>query len=137
MSVYLDANIIVALFVPDALTTRSIALVSSLSDSIIVSDLTALEFSGVAAKLVRTRELSPKAAREAFTAFDVWAASQGRTEIQPTDVVVADRFVRRLDINLHGGDALHVAMAMRAGAALLTLDAKMRANAKKAGLAVI
>jgi predicted nucleic acid-binding protein len=137
MSVYLDANVLVALFIPDALSARATAAVASLPDPVTVSDLAALEVSSSIARLARSREVTEREAKAALTDFDAWAAPRGRLEVQATDVAVATGFVRRFDINLHGADALHVAMAVRAGAALLTFDAKMKANAKKVGLAVV
>lgn len=137
MSVYLDANVLIALFVPDTLSAKATAAVSALSDPIALSDIAALEVGSSIARLARSRELTEREANTALSDFDAWAAAHGRLEIQATDVAVATGFVRRFDVNLHGADALHVAMAMRAGAALLTFDAKMKANAKKLGLAVV
>jgi predicted nucleic acid-binding protein len=137
VSVYLDANVLIALFIPDTLSARAIAAVGALSDPIILSDIGALEVVSSIARLARSRELTQRTANEALSDFDAWADSHSRIEIQTSDVAVALGFVRRFDINLHGADALHVAMAARAGAALLTFDAKMRANAKKVGLAVV
>lgn len=137
MSVYLDANVIIALFVPDALSGRATALVTALSTPIVISDMAALEFASTVAKMGRTRELSQKTIRDAFLNFDGWAVNQQRIEIRPADIAQADAYVRRLDINLHGADAIHVAIAARTRATLLTLDSKMRANARKVGVAVV
>jgi predicted nucleic acid-binding protein len=137
VSVYLDANVLVALFVPDTLSAKATAAVAALSDPIAVSDIAALEVASSIARLVRSRELTEREARAALSDFDAWAAPHARLEIEATDVAVATGFVRRFDINLHGADALHAAMAMRAGAVLLTFDAKMKANAKKVGVGVV
>lgn len=137
VSVYVDANVLVALFVPDALSNRASAMLAALSDPIVISDLAALEAASAIARMVRTKELSAAAANQALANFDAWLATQNRLDIRPADVTAAGLFVRRFEINLHGADALHAAMAARAGASLLTLDAKMKANARKAGLAVI
>ena len=137
MSVYLDANIVVALFVPDALNTRAVALVAGLSEPIVISDIAALEFASTLARLGRAKELTVKAVHEALFNFDSWRASQSNVEVIPADIAMADAYIRRLDVNLHGADAIHVAMAARIGAALLTLDVKMKAKAKKVGVAAI
>jgi predicted nucleic acid-binding protein len=60
-----------------------------------------------------------------------------RVQTEGPDVAAADSIVRRFDVNLHGSDALHVALALRTGAALLTLDGKMKASARKLGVSVI
>jgi uncharacterized protein len=137
VSVYLDANVLIALFVPDTLSTKAAAAVAALSEPISLSDIAMLEVASSIARLVRAGELTEREAKTALSDFDTWAVSHGLLEIQPADVAVATGFVRRSGVNLHGMDALHVAMALRAGAVLLTLDAKMKGNAKKVGLAVI
>jgi hypothetical protein len=137
VSVYVDANVLVALFVPDSLSARASALIGALSDPIVVSDLAELEVASAIARMTRAKELSPAAANHALANFDAWIATQSRFDIHPADVAAAGRYVRRFEINLHGADALHVAMAARAGASLLTLDAKMKANARKAGVPVV
>lgn len=48
----------------------------------------------------------------------------------------AEAFVRRLDLTLRAPDALHIAMAQRNGAALVTFDEKMAACAKALGTLV-
>lgn len=137
MSVYVDANVLVALFVPDPLSSRASALLAGLSDTIVISDLAELEVASAIARMTRAKEMSPAAANRALANFDAWIATQSRLDIHPADVASAGRYVRRFEINLHGADALHVAMAARARATLLTLDAKMRANARKAGVPVV
>ncbi|HRO04467.1 MAG TPA: type II toxin-antitoxin system VapC family toxin, partial [Terricaulis sp.] len=136
MSVYLDANVLAALFLPDALTPKATAAVARLSAPLLVSDMAALEFVSTVARKVRGGVLSAKDGRIVVANFDAWTDIAARLTLEASDVAAADVIIRRFDINLHGADALHVAMAARAGAALLTLDAKMRSNAKKLGVAV-
>lgn len=137
MTVYVDASVVVALLVQDNLSARAETAMTALSDPILVSDVTALEFASAVARRARGGVLSAKMAREAFSDFDLWAKRVGRVQVGPGDIAAADTIVRRLDINLHGADAIHTAIVQRVGAALLTLDDKMRANAKKLGVAVI
>jgi predicted nucleic acid-binding protein len=137
VSVYLDANVLVALLIPDSLTPTATAAVAKLTDPLLVSDVAALEFASTAARKVREGAISARDARIVLANFDTWIGFAERVQADSADVAAADAMVRRLDVNLHGMDALHVALARRVGAALLTLDAKMKANAKKIGLAVI
>jgi uncharacterized protein len=137
VSVYLDANILVALLIPDPLTPKATAAVAKLADSLVVSDLAALEVASTVARKVRDGALSAKGGRAALANFDTWTGAAERLGLDASDISTADAIVRRFDINLHGSDALHVAMALRIGASLLTLDGKMRTNAKKLGLQVI
>ncbi len=49
----------------------------------------------------------------------------------------AEAFVRRLDLALRTPDALHIAMAQRVDATLVTFDEKMATCAKALGTPVI
>lgn len=137
MSVYLDANVLVALFVQDPSSARVAAAMAQLDDVIAVSDLAALEFASVVARNMRGKLLSPRDAGEALDDFDLWVTGAQRVETNAADVAAADAMVRRLDVNLHGADAIHVALALRVGAVLFTLDAKMKNNAKKLSVPVV
>jgi predicted nucleic acid-binding protein len=137
VSTYLDANILVALLIPDPLTPRATAAVARLADPLMVSDLAALEVASTVARKVRDGALSAKDGRLALANLDTWTGAADRIELDGSDVSAADAIVRRFDINLHGSDALHVAMALRVGASLLTLDGKMKTNAKKLGVQVV
>ncbi len=86
---------------------------------------------------MRDGVVSSKDGRTALADFDAWIAAAEPTQLDGADVPVADAIIRRFDINLHGSDALHVAIALRIGASLLTFDTKMKANAKKLGVRFI
>jgi predicted nucleic acid-binding protein len=137
VSIYVDANVVVALFIEDSMSQRAHEIVAGLSDAIVVSDLTALEFVSAVARRARAKDIGAKAAAEAIADFDFWAAAVARIDTEASDLAQADRLVRRFEINLHSADAIHVAIATRLGASLLTLDSKMKASAKKLGLAVV
>ena len=126
MSVYVDANVLVALFVIDTHNERAEKAVAALRDNLVVSSLSAAEFSSVIARRVRTRDLQAAEARTAFTNFDTWCARYTRrTEIEGSDFATAMGLIRRLDLPLRTPDALHIAVAQRTGCALLTLDAAL------------
>jgi hypothetical protein len=57
-------------------------------------------------------------------------------EIATEDVVLAEAMLRRLDLNLRAPDAIHIAIARRLGATLMTFDDKMARSAHALGLAV-
>lgn len=136
MRAYLDASVLVALFLPDPQTVKATAAVAKLSDAAVVSDIAALEFASTVARKVRAGELAAKDGKIILSNFDIWTDASARLSTESADVVAADAIVRQFDVNLHGADAIHVAMTMRIGATLLTLDAKMKANAKKLGVPV-
>ena len=71
-------------------------------------------------------------------AFDRWAfAATNRIVTESADVMAADRFLRRLDLPLRTPDAIHIAIALRAGADLATFDVRMAACAATLGLRVV
>ena len=138
MNVYLDANVLVALFVVDPLNARADKAMSSPHDDLIVSNLSTAEFSAVVARRVRTRDLSSGEARTAFANFDAWCPRHTRTiEMDGSDVTVATALIRRLDLALRTPDALHLAMAQRASCALLTFDRVMAKIARALSLTVV
>jgi predicted nucleic acid-binding protein len=49
----------------------------------------------------------------------------------------ADQILRRLDVNLRTPDALHITIAQRLNATLLTFDRSMAAAARALGMAVV
>jgi uncharacterized protein len=70
-------------------------------------------------------------------AFDIWSADAARrVECTPADIVAASGFIRRLDRPLRTPDAIHIAIAQRAGAILATFDKPMADSAEALGLAV-
>jgi len=138
VSVYLDVNVLVALFVVDLLNARADRAMGGLHDDLIISNLSAAEFSAVIARRVRTRDLRSSEAQVAFSHFDAWCTGYTRTmEMDGSDVAAATRLMRRLDLPLRTPDALHIAIAQRTGCALLTFDRTMARIARALGLAVL
>ena len=137
MSVYLDASVLVALFTNDPLTARADAFLRGETPMLIVSDFAAAEFASAIARRVRTGDLTADDARAGFANFDAWTARATRRETtSPADVAAAEAFLRRLDLTLRTPDAINIAIAQRAGAALLTFDDKMAASARSLGTGV-
>ena len=69
--------------------------------------------------------------------FDTWLArTADRVEISPADIAVATAFLRRLDLPLRTPDAIHIAIAQRLGATLVTFDRHMAASARAIDAAV-
>jgi predicted nucleic acid-binding protein len=56
--------------------------------------------------------------------------------VHAADARLAYAYVRRFDLRLRAPDALHLAIARRLDAALVTLDRRMAAAAKEFGVAV-
>lgn len=137
MSVYLDANVLVALTTPDALTDRVDAFLRQRHPEL-VSDFATAEVASAIARRVRTGGLSGELARHAFRTLDAWVARVAtRVELVAADISAAIVFLRRLDLNLRTPDALHIAVAQRLGCELLTFDVKMAASARTLGARLV
>lgn len=137
MSFYLDANVLVALLTPDPLSERAEAFLSTGAQGFLVSDFGAAEFVSVVGRRIRTLEITLADGRIALSNLDGWMARTAqRVEISAADVVVADTYLRRLDLTLLTPDALHIAIAARIDAMLVTFDRAMAASARVLGMAV-
>lgn len=138
MNVYLDASVLVALFTNDPLSQRADGFLRREAPALTVSDFAKAEFASALSRRVRTGEVSGEEAYAAFSAIDVWTARTVRSiATSSADVAAAAAFLRRLDLPLRTPDALNIAIAERAGCALLTFDRKMADNAKIIGVSVV
>jgi len=138
VSLYLDASLLVAIFIEDALSANADELLASNTRALIVSDFAAAEFASALARLVRMGELSAEAAHAAFANFDAWTARLGpRLRTEASDVIDAEGFLRRLDLTLRTADALNIAIVRRHGLTLATFDHRMAAVATALGLATV
>ena len=138
MSVYLDASVLVALVMVDALTARADAFFRANTPVLIVSDLAAAEFASAVRRRVRTGDITSDEAHRGFSAFDMWTARATlREEMVTADVRAAGAFLRRLDLSLRTADALNIAIAQRIRAALVTFDQRMAASARALGVQVV
>ena len=138
MSVYFDVNVVVPLFAVDPFNERAERVAASIEDSASISEFAATEFSSVIAMRVRTRDLGPDEARNAYTNFDNWCALHAqRIEVTNTDIIAATALVRRLDLSLRAPGALHLGIVRRIGARLLTFDKAMASAARKLGITIL
>ena len=135
MIVYLDASVAVSLFADDAHTGRARSLVSR-SGILIVSDLTAGEFSSALAIQYRAGRASEAQVRAVFAHFDNWREATLRTEALPSDLRRAQEIIRTLEYPLKLPDATHIVIARRLGASLATFDATMARSAERLGMTV-
>ncbi|HLY45903.1 MAG TPA: type II toxin-antitoxin system VapC family toxin [Stellaceae bacterium] len=134
---YLDTSVLAALLRPEPSSNRADSFIRRNPADLTVSDFTAAEFASAVARWVRTRELNETAARTALESFDLWLTrSAQRVEVSPADIAAATTFLRRLDLPLRTPDAIHIAIAQRLGATLVTFDRRMAASAAALGTAV-
>lgn len=136
LTCHLDTSVVIALLKPEALSDRADRFISE-NKTVILSDFAAAEFASAVARWVRSRELNMSEGHIALESFDSWVArSAQRVEIRPADVAAASAFLRRLDLPLRTPDAIHIAIAQRLGAPLVTFDRRMAASARAIGAAV-
>jgi uncharacterized protein len=137
VTIYLDASALVAMFTNDHWTERTVQFLQTGAGPVIVSDFAAAEFSAVIARQARINQITPEAARALFTSFDAWVLQTRRRErVRSTDVAVAESVLRRIEIAFRAPDAIHLAIAQRLDAMLMTFDSQMAAAARMLGIPV-
>lgn len=137
MSAFLDANVLVALFLEDALSAKAETALLQASAPSIVSDFVAAEFASAIARRVRTGELAASTAPATFADFDTWRTMKTTAAfLTGPDIEVAAGWMRRLDLNLRTPDAVNMAVPHRLHATLVTFDTRMATVARTLGLAV-
>jgi hypothetical protein len=137
VTLYLDTSAIVDFVIPGAFSRRADAFLAANPDGLAISDFAAAEFAAVIARRVRSGELQTDEARDALADFDGWSGRATlRIEVAPVDIAQADGYIRRLDLPLRAPDAIHLAIARRWGATLVTFDRGMATAARSLGVAV-
>jgi uncharacterized protein len=138
VSFYLDASFVIALLTDDALHARADRFASTDPGALIISDLAAAEFASALGRQVRTGVIAIEEARAGLAVLDEWV-SRAANDVETTavDIGVASSFLCRLDLALKTPDAIHIAIAQRIGATLVTFDRQMAANARALGIAVV
>ena len=134
---YLDASVLVAVLTVEPFSERADRFVRDHPIGLIISDFAAAEFASAIARRVRMREVTVDDARSDLAAFDSWAARSVQSiELTATDVALATAFLRRLDLTLRTPDAIHIAIAQRINATLVTFDQRMTESARALGVTV-
>ena len=136
MSVYLDASVIVPLFVQEKTSEAVLAWMAS-ADRVIVSDWAIAEVSSAMSHHVRRRSLDPDERDLAETRVTLWldraAAVQ---EVEPEDVM-ACRFLLHRHPRLRTPDAMHLAIVQRLKCDLATYDHDLADAARRDAVRVI
>ena len=126
MSVYLDASVIVPRLVDEPHTTDVEAYLTGKREELFISDFAAAEVAAALSRLVRMRRLTTGDASSALNDFDIWrATSCSGVDVRAADARLAFAYVRRFELMLRAPDALHLAIARRLGATLVTLDRRL------------
>jgi len=137
VSVYLDASVIMPTLVVEGATTAVAAYLRGTTAGLLVSEFVAAEVASGISRLLRMKDLSLDEAQRALSRFDAWRASDTTSiAIENDDIGVAHRIVRRFELKLRAPDALHLALCLRAGAQLATLDGDLAYAATHLGASV-
>lgn len=137
MSLYLDASVLVPTLVAEAATEVVEAYLLAAGQVRLVSDFAAAEVGAALSRLVRMGLLDGAEASARLADFDAWrAGTSSPVDVNPSDARLANVYVRRFDLMLRAPDALHLAIARRANAMLVTLDRRLSNAARELGIAV-
>jgi len=123
---YLDTSFIVAILLTDGHTTKAENWFERNETELLVSDFSTVEFASVVSRLVRTGKLSNTAAQNSLATFDTWLETGIVLEqIGERDLAAAANLVRDFQTKLSAPDAIHLAVARRMGAVLITFDLRL------------
>jgi predicted nucleic acid-binding protein len=135
--IYFDASVLLPLLIADAHTEKASAWYSGLSATVVVSDFANLEVNAVLWRHLRVGRLTQGEVENALLDFDAMRANCERLSHGPSDFLLAERLVRDFSTKLAAADALHLASAKNAGAALATFDARLAEAANGRGVALV
>ncbi|HEV2365740.1 MAG TPA: type II toxin-antitoxin system VapC family toxin [Caulobacteraceae bacterium] len=135
MSLYLDASVIVPLFVEEPAGRAIRALLEERSAALVVSEFAAAEVASALGRLARMGLASESGALARLSEFDEWRRLTTREiETDTADLRVASALARRFALRLRAPDALHLALCRRGGHTLVTLDKRLAAAADAIGV---
>jgi uncharacterized protein len=136
--VYLDASVILPLFIEDAFSSAAKDLILSSGDDHIISDWAILEVTSIIRKSARAGVITEIEATALLLHFDHWTTTSTQPiRVEPADFKTANNLVRRGDMVVRAADALHLALAVRSGSKLATFDKGMSKAATVIGLALV
>lgn len=131
--IYFDTSAAVPLFVREPASAAVDAWFEACTDPLLSSDWIVTEFASALSLKERSGALSTKDARAAWRGFEAFCDSGLRLVAVSRDAFrEGARLVRQQAHGLRAGDALHLAVALEAGAGTIaTLDTTLAANAKR------
>jgi uncharacterized protein len=135
VSAYLDASVIVPLFVDEPSSRDVMDWLATQDGPILVSEFAAAEVSSNLSRSVRMGRLVEDAARAALADFDTWRfANTEPVDLTEGDLRSATLLVRRFETKLRAADAVHLAVSRRLEAMLVTRDHGLLAAAHMVGV---
>jgi predicted nucleic acid-binding protein len=136
LSVYFDTSTILSIILVDSHSEKAGRWYRSMQASVIVSDLAGLEVCAVVSRQFRAKRLSRSSADNALSDFEAFRAESERMTCGPNEFGLAEKLIRNFETKLSAPDALHLASAKNAGAALATLDVRLAEAARGQGVEV-
>lgn len=137
MSIYLDASFLVPTLVRETTSEAVKAYLIAAEEELLISDFAAVEVASSLSRLIRTGLLAAAEAVARLSDFEAWrAATSSPAEVHAADFRLAYTYVCRFDLMLRAPDALHLAIANRLRATLVTLDRRMERAAQELDIAV-
>jgi hypothetical protein len=134
LSSYLDPSVLLPTLIAEPATEAVYDYLSADSRQLLISDFAAAE---VASALVRLALLTDADASARLADLDAWrAAMSSPVDIAASDARLACIYARRFDLGLRAPDALHLAIARRLDATLVTLDRRLTTAAHELGVPV-
>jgi predicted nucleic acid-binding protein len=135
MSIYLDASFLIPMLVREPVSEAVRAFLTETEQELLVSDFAAVEVASGLSRLVRTGLLTTAEATARLANFETWRAGSASTaDIHAADARLAYTYVRRFELMLRAPDALHLAMAHRLQATLVTFDRRLSQAAASLGI---
>ena len=105
-------------------------------DALVLSTWTATEFTSALSVQSRMQRLIDRDRRKLELDLDHWLSTRVVLDVLNSDIIAARRLVRN-DVRLRAPDSIHLAIAVRHGCVLATLDADMAAVARDIGLDIV
>jgi predicted nucleic acid-binding protein len=132
---YLDAAVLVSLYVPERTTAAAESLVSGESE-VAVSALTLLETRVALERKRKAGKLSSSAVAAVRARIEAEVSSRHLQlhAIEDADYHGADGISQRVQSPIRSLDAIHAAVAQRLGLELVTLDQRLHEAAQAAGI---
>jgi uncharacterized protein len=137
LSAYLDASVLLPAFMEEPASAAVDGYILTAGEQFLISDFAAAEVASALSRMVRMGLLDGADASARLAEFDAWrAATSSPVDVHAADARLAYVYVRRFDLMLRAPDALHLAIARRLDATLVTLDRRLAQAAEALGVAV-
>jgi len=134
LSAYLDTSILLPTLIAEPMTEAVYDYLGADRQELLISDFAAAEVASALSRLVHMALLTEA---DASARLAAWRAAMSLpVDIGESDARLAYIYVRRFDLALRAPDALHLAIARRLDATLVTLDRRLAAAAGELGIAV-